>query len=354
MTTTAIWCITLSNPYASLTRFSKLLRSRASTLCMSWSQCAATELNTSITSKQPLRDKHLVCSKTPATHPPKHQLHHLPSCLPVMAATPPLQIRSSVRTPPAPLHGPTYDNFDSLQPRHHTRSSQRKSSRDSLLTPEAFNLTPRPGRLATALSRQSSRSSTPNPSHLHSPQHSPRRKSTRRVQIVSPPSPALDSLAPTPFASDKSQPTFLSTNTVMADGMLPTPVKTPRKKVIPGVNAAARALFQDQPILGEEITSNSRRGRKSRRYNGFTLDSFSAEDEGAPGNIQIFTDSRDNVPEIDTSEENPFIDHPAEKGEPSSKKVAGTSKRRKVSGETKLDHQVQEAIKNDEGMIYVQ
>ncbi len=140
----------------------------------------------------------------------------------------------------------------------------------------------------------------------------------------------------------------------MNDGMLPTPVKTPRKKVIPGVNAAARALFQDQPILGEEVSSNSRRGRKGKRYNGFTLDSFSAEEEGASDNIQIFTDSRDTVPEIDTSEENPFIDHHAQNGEPSSKKVAGTSKRRKVSGEIKPDPQVQEAIQNDDGMVYVQ
>lgn len=271
-----------------------------------------------------------------------------------MAATPPLQIRSSVRTPPAPHHGPAYDDFNSLQPRHNTRSSQRQGSRDFLSTPEAVNVTPPTGRRTATLSRQSSRSTTPGSSHVHSPQNSPKRKSSRRVQIVSPSSPALESPAPTPFTSNKPESTFVSSTTVMADGMLPTPVKTPRKKVIPGVNAAARALFQDQPILGEEVTSNSRRGRKSRRYNGFTLESFAAENEGTPGDIQIFTDSRDNVPGLDRSEDNPFVEHSAEKGEASSKKVSGTSKRRKVSGETKVDPQVQEAIRNDEGMIYVQ
>lgn len=140
----------------------------------------------------------------------------------------------------------------------------------------------------------------------------------------------------------------------MSDGMLPTPVKTPRKKIIPGVNAAARALFQDQPVLGEEVVSTSRRGRKGKRHNGFTLESFSAEDEGASDNIQIFTDSRDNVPQVDVTEDNPFVDHAAGKGGSSSKKVAGTSKRRKVGGERKPDPEVEEAIKQGDGMVFVQ
>jgi hypothetical protein len=138
----------------------------------------------------------------------------------------------------------------------------------------------------------------------------------------------------------------------MADGMLPTPVKTPRKKNIPSVNAAARALFQEQPTLGEEVATNPRQGRRSRRYNGFTLESFTAGDE-APANIQIFTDSRDNVPQLDTSEDNPFIDHPSKAEGSSSRRVAGTSKRRKVSGEKHIDPQIQQAVDNDEGMIYV-
>jgi hypothetical protein len=136
----------------------------------------------------------------------------------------------------------------------------------------------------------------------------------------------------------------------MADGMLPTPVKTPRKKNIPSVNVAARALFQDQPVLGEELTATSVRGRRGRRYNGFTLESFSAE-EATSGNIQIFTDSRDNVPQLDTSKDNPFINHPS-KVEGSSRRVTGTSKRRKVSSQ-KIDPQIQHAVDNDEGMIYV-
>jgi len=137
----------------------------------------------------------------------------------------------------------------------------------------------------------------------------------------------------------------------MTEGMLPTPVKTPKKKIIPKVNSAARVLFQDQPVIGDEVAS-PRRGRKGKRYNGFSLETFSTEDDQGQGRIQIFTDSRDKVPQVDTSESNPFIDYP-QRGEPSSRKQAGTSKRRKMSGERMKDAQVEEAIRKDEGMVYV-
>ena len=134
----------------------------------------------------------------------------------------------------------------------------------------------------------------------------------------------------------------------MSDGMLPTPIKTPKKKTVPKIHGAARALFQDQPLLGEEVTA-PRRGRKQRRYNGFSLESFNADGANQRGRIQIFTDSRDQVPEPVTSEDNPFAN-----GEgPSVKKVAGGAKRRKISGEKKNDTQVEDAINRDDGMVYV-
>lgn len=60
--------------------------------------------------------------------------------------------------------------------------------------------------------------------------------------------------------------------------------------------------------------------RKSRRkHGGFTLDTF-GEDEDQP--IAIFTDSKDRLPEIDQSSDNPFYG-----GESSTR----GSKRRKVA-----------------------
>jgi hypothetical protein len=137
----------------------------------------------------------------------------------------------------------------------------------------------------------------------------------------------------------------------MMEGM-PTPVKTPRKKDVPNVNIAARALFQDANAGAGFIAPSPRKGRKNKRYNGFSLESFHAEEENG-GRVQIFTDTRDKVPEVDKSEANPFID-PTVNGEGSrTKRLAGGSKRRKVSAEKRVDPQVQAAINDDEGMVYV-
>jgi hypothetical protein len=103
-----------------------------------------------------------------------------------------------------------------------------------------------------------------------------------------------------------------------------------------------------------EIEPSPRRNRKNKRHNGFSLESFSVEEGGSSrGQIQIFTDSRDRVPQMDKSKSNPFVEHGLDNDVSSTHKVAGTSKRRKVSGDKKLDPQVEEAIEKDEGMVYV-
>lgn len=131
--------------------------------------------------------------------------------------------------------------------------------------------------------------------------------------------------------------------------MLPTPVKTPKKKQVSNVKTASRALFQDPTLIDEMTVSSPRKGRKSKRYNGFSLESFRAE--GDPESIQIFTDNRDKVPEVDASDSNPFVDNSTDGAR--AKKLAGGSKRRKVALEKPKDSQVQEAIDKDEGMVYV-
>jgi hypothetical protein len=135
--------------------------------------------------------------------------------------------------------------------------------------------------------------------------------------------------------------------------MLPTPVKTPRKKAVPNVSAAARALFQEKPDVNDEMMPTPKKNRKSRRYNGFSLERFSTVDGVKNGGVQVYTDSRDNVPELDMSEENPFVDHPSEESKPIVKRVDGASKRRRLRAAREKDPQVEEAIQNDEGMVYV-
>jgi hypothetical protein len=145
------------------------------------------------------------------------------------------------------------------------------------------------------------------------------------------------------------QPTTLLAGTTMAEGMLPTPVKTPRKKQVADVNQAARALFQNQPEALDDVMPAPKRGRKNRKYNGFSLDSFEAEVGSSEPRIQIFTDSKEKIPEVDESEDNPFYTKPG-RAAPSS---SHPSKRRKISSERK-DEQVEEHIRRDDGIVYVQ
>lgn len=258
-----------------------------------------------------------------------------------MAATPPHQIWTEVHTPHTPLHGAAYD--ESPPRRHSARLSQRRIVRESRSTLES---TPRKSRSfgTPTASRRTSQNSDLRASK--SPRPSPKRRPARRVEVLSPTSPNFESSILKPTTSSRLHPTILSSTTTMADGMLPTPIKTPKRKTIPKIHGAARALFQDQPMLDEEVAP-PRRARKQRRFNGFSLESFNEDDAKQAGGIQIFTDSRDQVPEPVTSEDNPFADGP------SAKKVAGGAKRRKISGEKRKDAQVQDAINRDEGMVYV-
>jgi hypothetical protein len=117
----------------------------------------------------------------------------------------------------------------------------------------------------------------------------------------------------------------------MTDGMLPTPAKTPRKKPVDNVDSTARVLFP--PLSGQ---------KKKRKQTGFSLDSFT-EDPSQGESIQIYTDSRDRIPEVDESEANPFYNKP-------SANTSARSCRRKTRSR---DKEVDEALNRDDGMVYV-
>ena len=143
-----------------------------------------------------------------------------------------------------------------------------------------------------------------------------------------------------------------------AAGMLPTPAKTPRKRPSEpkaGMGSTARILFPTQPETIEEVVASPRKkGRKAKKYNGFSLDSFTNETEGGENaeKIEIFTDSKDRIPEVDESEDNPF--YVKEGGDVNG---AATSKRASKSKKAQRpyvrDPKVEEALKRNDGMVYV-
>lgn len=252
-----------------------------------------------------------------------------------MTSTPPAQIRSHARTPPTPLHGSAYHD---KSPRYWTRSSAKHAD-DSPDT--SLRTSPRSLRSPQAFQGED----------LHS---TPKRKSTRRVNVLS---PATSDIAaplplPAPAPTRIPQPQFLSATTMISDGMLPTPRKTPRKKQISQADLTGRVLFQ-QPREQDPTAPmfQSPRKRKAQKHNGFAME---AAADNAP--LQIFTDSRDQVPEIDVSESNPF--YTADESPSRSQTVAGSSKRRKLGPvrkqqKRKLDAEVQETIDHDEEMCYM-
>lgn len=136
------------------------------------------------------------------------------------------------------------------------------------------------------------------------------------------------------------------------NNMLPTPAKTPRKKDLrrtAELQSAARVLFPGRLEKVEDAMPNIKK-RRGRRNVGFSLDS-SGEDEDAAGNgIPIFTDSKEKVPELDTSEENPFIDKPTGPAPPASGKGIG---RRGRSAAVSTNRHIEDVFNREEGMVYV-
>jgi len=132
--------------------------------------------------------------------------------------------------------------------------------------------------------------------------------------------------------------------------MLPTPDKTPKKRpsnAAPAISAVARTLFSNRcETVEEAMPSPKKKGRK--KYTGFTLDSFAAEEEDR--GIQIYTDSHDRIPEADASTDNPFFSlSTASQPEPAKR----ASKRRKIAISGGGELSLEEAEQREDGMVYV-
>lgn len=155
---------------------------------------------------------------------------------------------------------------------------------------------------------------------------------------------------PTPYSQSKMD-SQRSTAVSRNNGMLPTPAKTPKKQVSEisaGITSIARNLFPVRPETVEEVMPTPKR-KNRKKYTGFTLDSFEAEDDEAV-DIQIYTDSHDRVPEVDLGADNPFYGE-ASNAQP--KPTKRMSKRRKISVPGETDQTIEEVEKREDGLIYV-
>lgn len=94
------------------------------------------------------------------------------------------------------------------------------------------------------------------------------------------------------------------------------------------------------------------RSRKAgRRRRPFLLsDSMAGDDTHSEGNIQIFTDSKERIPELDMSKDNPFYDNPRL---PQASEEHGKSRGQKETRNVKGKKEIREAFEHEDGMVYV-
>ncbi|KAL4969732.1 uncharacterized protein BDV14DRAFT_165137 [Aspergillus stella-maris] len=235
-----------------------------------------------------------------------------------MATTPPPP--SFLRMPPTPRHGAGYEQYEPYSTRHSARlASQRPSTESRSTPPPAFPISQ--GRGAARSTKKQKTADTETLSPPGSPVSSPRKKMSGRGVVTQ-----RDDAE----SSNTAKPASGLFRSTLTEGMLPTPAKTPRKKQVDNAGSTARVLFP-QPAL-----------KKKKKQTGFSLDSFN-DDPSQGDSIQIYTDSRDRIPEVDESEENPFYQKP-----PSNTNSRTT--RRKTRSR---DKEVDEALKREDGMVYV-
>lgn len=145
---------------------------------------------------------------------------------------------------------------------------------------------------------------------------------------------------------DKGVQRSMTASVSQSAGMLPTPSKTPQKppneKTAASIQSFARNLFSSE----EEVLPSPRK-RRSKKYSGVTMESFTAEEEEDP--ITIFTDSQDRIPEKDNSEANPFYGSTATAAEPSKRQ----SRRKVVSIPGEAAQSIDEAARREDGIVYV-
>ncbi|KAK2765642.1 hypothetical protein FQN54_008497 [Arachnomyces sp. PD_36] len=280
-----------------------------------------------------------------------------------MATTPPPP--TNLRMPPTPRHGAGYDGYDPYGTRHSSRIASRRAAAKSHSTPPPTSPTDLQDQTdmgvdgvppkANAMGALSPPSST---------QNSPRRKAGNRVKVVPGSSLSINNERHIPSTSNSSTHTTQNQNTlthnnrtIMADETLPTPVKTPRKKMVPDSSMASRVLFPNNPATESGNAQTQKPVKKGKKYSAFSLESFN--ENGATenqGSLQIFTDSRDRIPEVHQGEDNPFYQKPAVAAPEKNNTTARTTKRRKVdaNGDTPRDKEVDEAVHHrDDGMFYV-
>ena len=126
--------------------------------------------------------------------------------------------------------------------------------------------------------------------------------------------------------------------------MFPTPVKTPKKRKA-AVSSTGRIL-SFQPSDPNDVMPLPRSFKKPAHSKNVGFDLYEDEPSEDEKDIEIYTDPSARVPEMDRSEDNPFVGPRKVDDRPVRKRAPKKSAERE---EARMD----EAVKNDEGITYV-
>ncbi|PKS11561.1 hypothetical protein jhhlp_003326, partial [Lomentospora prolificans] len=270
---------------------------------------------------------------------------------PVMEPSTPSPPPSGIRTPPTPKHG-FGDHWEPYSPRKSARISAQR----------AANRTPPPRSSSNANSdafgpARKARTQTSSMAGMVSPFESPKKKLRTSSAADSDPftsttttgrlSAHASAKAASSLGLDHSSTLQTSSTTISrGSGMLPTPAKTPKKAPAdknPGIQAIARNLFAPD----EDVMPSPQKAR-AKKYTGISLESFTAEDDETP--IEIFTDSKERIPDKEVSADNPFYGNA---GRDVQEPVRRRSKRSKVHVPGEGRQAIEDAIEREDGLVYV-
>ncbi|KAJ5793568.1 hypothetical protein N7457_000167 [Penicillium paradoxum] len=215
-----------------------------------------------------------------------------------MASTPPPPSPSALRVPRAPRHGPKHDDYEPYVTRYSTRLASQRASRADKTTPPPSHssASTRPGTSKRTLSPSSPGTAKPSPKKAARPN----RNAASRIS---------------PFDMELSLPRTSAhhTSRSSAERALPTPAKTPsKKKVISSGTSTSRSLFPSTS------TPKRRKMEASKRSTHVPHGIYADEPEGTHAlhngkqdSISIHEDSRDRIPIVSKSVDDPFVSKPA-------------------------------------------
>lgn len=245
-----------------------------------------------------------------------------------MTTTPPILERAA--TPPTPRFAPSFESP------YYLRKSTRIASKRVARTPSPIGFDS-----SFNSSRTKQASVAGSLAHTMSPPSSPQSplRMSRKIRHTS----------EYKSGSLEAPPHGPSTHAL---GMLPTPSKTPRKRVIRNdFSTTARVLFPTRPnAIEDAMPAPHREGRRGKSNMKLHLGSFEdIDDNVSEAKVDIFTDYKDRIPEVDESEDNPFYIKPGTE----SIRLTRSSKRKRDFNSA-ITEAVHARIEQNEDMLFVQ